>query len=65
MSDHPKLSPGLMFVPRLANKEIEISVETIFDLKSRSKRLMSSDVAYCIVPWYQVCECNSLRDMTI
>ena len=27
---------------------------------------MSLDVAYCIVPWYQVwCECNSLRHMTI
>ena len=24
------------------------------DPKSRSKRLMSLDVAYCIVPWYQV-----------
>ena len=24
------------------------------DLKSRPKRLMSLDVAYCIVPWYQV-----------
>ena len=38
-----------------------------FDLKSRSKRLMSLDVAYCIVPWckYDVCECNSLWDMSI
>ena len=24
------------------------------ELKSRSKRLMSLDAAYCIVPWYQV-----------
>ena len=29
-----------------------------FDLKSRSKRLMSLDFAYCIVSWYQVwCKC--------
>ena len=37
------------------------------DLESRLKRFMSLDVDYCIVPWYQydVCECNSLRHMTI
>ena len=35
------------------------------DLTSRSRKLMSLNVAYCIVPWYLVCECNSLQDMTI
>ena len=39
------------------------------DLIARSRKLMSLDVAYCIVPWYQVrydvCECNCMRDMTI
>ena len=40
------------------------------DLKSRLDSLMPLDVAYFIVPWYQVwclwdCECYSLREMDI
>ena len=39
------------------------------DLTSRSRKPMSLDVAYCIVPLvgtrYDVCKGNSLRDMTI
>ena len=34
-----------------------------FDLMSRSRKLMSLDVTYCTR--YDVCECNSLQDMTI
>ena len=32
---------------------------------SRSRKLMSLDVANCIVPWHQVCNCINLRDMTV
>ena len=40
------------------------------DLSSRSRKLMSLDVAYCIVPWYQVLGMmsdgfNTLRNITI
>ena len=32
---------------------------------TQSQKGLSLDVAYCIVPLYDVCEGNSLRDMTI
>ena len=34
-------------------------------LISRSRKLMSLDIAYCLGTIYDVCECNSLWDMTI
>ena len=31
-----------------------VTMTCVFDLMSRSRKIMSLDVAYCIVPWYQV-----------
>ena len=31
-----------------------VTLRCDFDLSSRSRKLMSLDVAYCIVPWYQI-----------
>ena len=42
-----------------------LTLSCVHDLNSTLKKRMSLDVVYCIVSWYDICECNSLRDMTI